>query len=89
MKGGLASKKGKTTTAVTKKDPKTRNDLIEKSEAYKARMEKIQASRLTKESKQASKTSITSILFETSSEYNKDLMEQLNSWWHKSKRLLL
>ena len=81
------NRKQKKIPSTPKRELNARADLIEKSEAYKLRMEKIQASRLTKDSKQASKTSITSVLFETSNNYQKEILDQLNSelWGSKSR----
>ena len=57
-----------------------------KSDVSSSKSEKIQASKLTKDSRQESKTSITSLLFDTSSEHSRELMEQLNNelWGKKN-----
>ena len=66
------SKRSKSQSSKLKSD-------FEKSELHKSRLERIQASKLTKDTRQASKASITSLLFDTSGQYPKELMEQLNT----------
>ena len=79
------TKKPKVPTVLHQNEITTRPELVEKSQAYKARMEKIQSSKLSKDTRQESKTSITSILFETSNHYPKEIMDHLNTeLWGKN-----
>ena len=70
------------------KDFYVRSDLIGKSEAYKMRMEKMQYSKPKELNETDQRTSITSILFGTTKEYPKDIMEQPNDelWCKKSSK---